>query len=119
MRGRRRTERHEPGMVTVETAIAQGPLWMGLILALVPLMMMVELMGVNHMARDVARELAIHGTSGSVPAIEQAQGAGAQVSVSVDGDYVEVSVTKPSPRLMDLMGVELTGTHRVMVEPHG
>lgn len=113
---RRRPRRHEDGMVTVETALSQGPLWLGLILAMVPILAFVELMSANFMSRDLARHIAIHGALVQSQVMRNAAEA-ADVDVTIDGEFVEVTVTKESPLVLDFLGVEIKGTHRVVMEP--
>lgn len=105
-------------MVTAETALVQGPLWLGLIMAMIPLLMLVSVADADQSAREIARDISINGkvtqTEDLVERIEQDGGA---VDIAVEGERLSVTVKPEPPAVVGHLGIELESTQEAIIEP--
>ncbi|MFY9262567.1 MAG: hypothetical protein GX483_08850 [Actinomycetaceae bacterium] len=110
--------RADSGMVTAETALAQLPFWLAVILALAPVAFLIDSFAVNHAAREVAREVAIHGSVQEIPGgIDHLLGDNMHAEVGRDGQYALIRVRHEGRSAYDFLGIEVQAEHRVVVEP--
>lgn len=86
-------------------------------MVLMPLMGWVYVIDVGHNAREIAREYAIHGEDGASELIAHVQGQGNKVRIKRSGQYADITVVKPLPPIMQWLGINVSGSHTVMVEP--
>ncbi len=106
----------EVGMVSVETALSIGPLIAVVGLLLMPLFGWIYAADAGNSAREIAREYAIHHDAAA--RISRAESEGKVVRIRQDGNYIDVTVTRKLPAAMSWLGVNLSGSHRMMVEPN-
>ncbi|WP_406715219.1 TadE/TadG family type IV pilus assembly protein [Trueperella pyogenes] len=104
----------EDGVVTAEFAIIT-PVFVFLGFVLTSLI----LLGWQHVAianeaREIAREVSI---KGETQLAAQAEGSGADVKMSLDGEILTVTVRRPGRGIYSWVDMELTGQHRVVMEP--
>lgn len=108
----------EPGMVTAETALSQGPLWLGLIMAMVPLLMLITVADADQAAREIARDISIHGqVTQSEHIVERIEEAGGAVDIDVNGARLSVTVKPKPPTIVDRLGLDLASTQEAIIEP--
>lgn len=110
----------EDGMVTSEWAITGPPAILGLLLGLTAILASFNVVSVANAAKEVARQVAIQGTAdGVAETAHRIAGEESLVSVSIDGDFAEVLVTKEGTGLFGLLGIDFEASHRAAIEPGG
>ncbi|WP_216395458.1 hypothetical protein [Arcanobacterium phocae] len=107
----------ESGMVSVETALSIGPLLAVIVMISMPLIGWIYVMEAEHQAREISREYALHGESAVNGLVSQVEARGDEVRINRFGPYANITVIKKVPAFMTWLGVELSGSRQVVMEP--
>ncbi|USR79311.1 hypothetical protein [Arcanobacterium pinnipediorum] len=107
----------EKAMVSVETALSVGPLIIVVLSAMLPLVGWLYHIEAGHSAREIAREYAIHGPRSASGLIEKVRSSGGDVRIEHVGEYAQITVVKKMPDFLDWIGIDIAGTHLVVMEP--
>ncbi|MFP7696427.1 hypothetical protein [Trueperella sp. LYQ143] len=109
--------RAEPGMVTSEFAMVTPIALMGTFLLVSSIVQSFHVLNAANDARDIARQLAVNGTSSIQSEVEAR---GGRVDVSMEGSSLTVRVTEPVRGLFHSLGVEVSEEAHIAMEPgHG